>query len=122
VEKLFYESRIRVNGKKILKKSAQVNHRCIILVRRAFYEETCLKCFYTVSVTFYNVSLQLHVGDEVDVIRGLSPMNPEFLLVSRIEILSVKAGEENIVVKLRRLKSLIVENYSEPWKESADAT
>lgn len=87
VEKLFYESRIRVNGEKILKKSAQ-----------------------------------LDVGDEVDVIRSLSPMNPEFLLVSRIEILSVKAGEEHIAVKLRRFKSLTVENYRDPWKESADAT
>ncbi|XP_021933463.1 uncharacterized protein C6orf203 isoform X2 [Zootermopsis nevadensis] len=84
VEVLFYESRIRVNGRKIFKKS-----------------------------------VQLHVGDEVDVIRGLSPMNPEFLVVSRLQLLSIKAGEENISVKLRRFKSLIVENYGEPWKEAA---
>jgi hypothetical protein len=69
-----------------------------------------------------HVSFQLHVGDEVDVIRGLSPMNPDFLLVSRLQILSVKAGEENIIVKIRRFKSLTVENYSEPWTESADAS
>lgn len=86
VENVFYESRIRVNGKKILKKSAR-----------------------------------LHVGDEVDVIRGLSPMNPEFLVVSRIEILSVKSGEENVAVKVRRFKSLTIENYSEPWRESVDS-
>jgi hypothetical protein len=49
-------------------------------------------------------------------------MNPEFLLVSRLEILSVKAGEENISVKIRRFKSLAVENYSEPWRESSDAS
>lgn len=61
----------------------------------------------------------MHVGDEVDVIRGLSPMNPEFLVVSRLQLLSIKAGEENISVKLRRFKSLIVENYGEPWKEAA---
>lgn len=68
------------------------------------------------------ISLQLQVGDEVDVIRSLSPMNPEFLLVSRIEILSVKAGEEHITVKLRRFKSLTVENYRDPWRESVDAS
>lgn len=86
VENLFYGSQIRVNGKKILKKSTR-----------------------------------LHVGDEVDVIRGLSPLNPEFLLVSRIEILSVKPEEENVAVKIRRFKSLTIENYSEPWRESVDS-
>jgi hypothetical protein len=70
----------------------------------------------------YILSLQLHVGDEIDVIRGLSPVNPEFILVSRIEILSMKAGEEHITVKLRRFKSLTVENCSDPWRESADAS
>ena len=69
-----------------------------------------------------HVSFQLHVGDEVDVIRGLSPVNPEFLVVSRIEILSVKTGEENIAVNVRRFKSLVIENYSEPWRESVDST
>jgi hypothetical protein len=49
-------------------------------------------------------------------------MNPEFLIVSRIEILSAKAGEDHITVTLRRFKSLTVENYSEPWRESADAS
>jgi hypothetical protein len=68
-----------------------------------------------------HVSFQLHVGDEVDVIRGLSPVNPEFLVVSRIEILSVKTREENIAVNVRRFKSLVIENYSEPWRESVDS-
>jgi hypothetical protein len=48
-------------------------------------------------------------------------MNPEFLVVSRIEILSVKSGEENVAVKVRRFKSLTIENYSEPWRESVDS-
>ncbi|XP_069699877.1 mitochondrial transcription rescue factor 1 isoform X2 [Periplaneta americana] len=87
VENLFYESRIRVNGRKILKKSAQV-----------------------------------HIGDEVDVIRGVSPMNPKFLLVSRLEILSMKGEEENINVKLRRFKSLTIENYTDTWKESTSSS
>lgn len=48
-------------------------------------------------------------------------MNPEFLVVSRIEILSVKPGEENVTVKIRRFKSLTIENYSESWRESVDS-
>ncbi|XP_067002800.2 mitochondrial transcription rescue factor 1 [Anabrus simplex] len=83
VETIFYQSRIRVNGKKILKKSAQITD-----------------------------------GDEVDVIRGYSPMNPNFLVVSRIEVLSIKAKEETFSVKMRRSKSLVIENYSDPWKQS----
>ncbi|KAJ9594138.1 hypothetical protein L9F63_014454, partial [Diploptera punctata] len=84
VETLFYDSKIRVNGKKIIKKSARVN-----------------------------------VGDEIDVIRSTSRMNPNFLVISRIEIISAKAEEENISVKLRRTKSLTVENYDEPFKDSS---
>lgn len=90
VESLFYESRIRVNGAKITKKSQKV-----------------------------------YVGDEVDVIRGFSEMNGEFLVVSRVVVLSCKENEESdgLVVKLRRFKNMTVENYSEdPWdkKESSN--
>uniref|UniRef100_A0A1Q3G409 Mitochondrial transcription rescue factor 1 C-terminal domain-containing protein n=1 Tax=Culex tarsalis TaxID=7177 RepID=A0A1Q3G409_CULTA len=76
VETLFYESKIRVNGKKLLKKSAQ-----------------------------------LDVGDEVDVVKGPSPTNPDHLIVSRVEILAANPKSESIGVSLRRHKSLIIENY-----------
>lgn len=80
METLFYESKIRVNGKKLLKKSSQVS-----------------------------------VGDEIDVIKGISHMNPDHLIVQRIEVLSAKPKEESdgLLVKLRRNKSLVIENYEE---------
>lgn len=88
VEEIFYESRVRVNGKKIPKKS-----------------------------------VPLKAKDEVDVIKGVSPLNPEFLSVSRLVILSTKPkdsddNEEGIVVKLQKYKTLYVENYEDPWKKA----
>ncbi|XP_050068187.1 mitochondrial transcription rescue factor 1 [Anopheles maculipalpis] len=78
VEALFYDSKIRVNGKRLLKKSAQ-----------------------------------LEVEDEIDVVRGPSPSNPDHLIVSRVEIVSVTPRTENLSVTLRRHKSLIIENYKD---------
>ncbi|XP_055587012.1 mitochondrial transcription rescue factor 1 [Uranotaenia lowii] len=76
IETMFYESKIRVNGKKLLKKSALVD-----------------------------------VGDEIDIIRGISPSNADHLIVSRVEILAVNPRTESISVSMRRHKSLIIENY-----------
>uniref|UniRef100_A0A182S350 S4 RNA-binding domain-containing protein n=1 Tax=Anopheles funestus TaxID=62324 RepID=A0A182S350_ANOFN len=78
VETLFYDSKIRVNGKRLMKKSAQ-----------------------------------LEVEDEIDVVRGPSPSNPDHLIVSRVEIVSVTPRTENLSVTLRRHKSLIIENYKD---------
>nr|CAD7428711.1 unnamed protein product [Timema monikensis] len=60
----------------------------------------------------------VNVGDEIDIIRGLSPLNSDFLIVSRIEVLSASANENNISVKLRRSKTLTIENYADSWKVS----
>ncbi|EDV93178.1 mitochondrial transcription rescue factor 1 [Drosophila grimshawi] len=79
VELNFYESKIRVNGKKLLKKS-----------------------------------VQLEVGDEIDVIRGFSQTNPSHLVIARVVILSAEGREEGLSVHLRRYKSLLIENYSGP--------
>lgn len=90
IEKMFYESKIRVNGFKIIKKS-------------------------------HNVSL----GDEIDLIKGFSPVNPKFLLVQRVKVLaasdpSTNDDEDNITLKIRRYKSLTIDNYEEDeYKESA---
>ncbi|XP_050437539.1 mitochondrial transcription rescue factor 1 [Adelges cooleyi] len=81
IETAFYESRIRVNGEKVLKKSHT-----------------------------------LEIGDEVDLIKGPSPNNPDFLLVSRIEILSANLDGDELLVKLRRFKTLLINNYSDKWK------
>ncbi|TMW53446.1 hypothetical protein DOY81_001444 [Sarcophaga bullata] len=77
IENIFYESKIRVNGKKLPKKSVQLN-----------------------------------VGDEIDVIRGFSQQNPSHLVISRVVILSAADREEGFSVNLRRYKSLLIENYS----------
>ncbi|XP_018323671.1 uncharacterized protein C6orf203 [Agrilus planipennis] len=81
IEELFYQSRIRVNGKKVFKKSEVVNE-----------------------------------GDELDIIKGTDINNPKFLTVGRVEILSVTPKGEGFYVKLRRCKTLTIENYEDPWK------
>lgn len=75
---MFYESKIRVNGQKLLKKASF-----------------------------------LSVGDEVDIVRGPSIMNSDFLTVSRIEILSATEKGEGLSVRVRRNKALTIENYQQ---------
>ncbi|CAK1544107.1 unnamed protein product [Leptosia nina] len=85
IEQLFYESKIRVNGKKLLKKSNPVQ-----------------------------------VDNEIDVIKGLSPKNPDHILVSRVEVLNIAAREESIAITVRRFKNLLIENYEkDPYKPSS---
>ena len=65
------------------------------------------------------------MGDEVDVIKGVSRMNDDFLIISRVVVLSCKENEESdgFIVKLRRFKNMTVENYSEdPWNKKAENT
>lgn len=54
-------------------------------------------------------------NDEIDVIKGVSTANSEFLVVARIEILSCAATDdgEAIEIKIRRCKSLTIENYND---------
>ncbi|CAB3250808.1 unnamed protein product [Arctia plantaginis] len=84
VEQMFYESKIRINGRKILKKSASVK-----------------------------------IGDEVDVIKMVSPNNSDHLYVSRVEILNVAPKEESISVTARRFKHLLIDNYEDNPHKSA---
>lgn len=68
------------------------------------------------------ILLQLRIGDEVDLIRGVSPVNSDLLSISRVEIISVKEDDENdnLSIKVRRTKTLYVENYStDPWKKGS---
>lgn len=83
IEVAFYESRIRVNGEKVAKKSYSVE-----------------------------------VGDEIDLVKGPSPNNPDFLVVSRVEVLSSKLDGDELQVKLRRFKNLLIDNYDNKWKSS----
>lgn len=57
-------------------------------------------------------SEQVGEGDEIDVIKGPSPSNPDFLVVSRVDILSMKPDSDSISVKLRRCRSLLVDSKS----------
>ncbi|XP_049784137.1 uncharacterized protein LOC126186072 isoform X2 [Schistocerca cancellata] len=60
----------------------------------------------------------VNVGDEIDIIRGPSSSNPDFLVVTRIELLSAAPKDDSVVVHLKRHKNLVVENYDEPWRGS----
>ncbi|XP_076239620.1 mitochondrial transcription rescue factor 1 [Calliopsis andreniformis] len=80
IDKEFYNSNIRVNGKKCLKKSATVE-----------------------------------VEDEIDLITGRSPVNAKLLIVHRCILLSAKSNTDSISVKLVRNKSLLIEDYDDPW-------
>lgn len=81
VEALFYENKIRLNGRPVLKKSDLVQE-----------------------------------GDEVDVIKEVNIENPELLTVARVEVLGVKPKQEGFKIKLRRCKSLVVDNYEQQPK------
>lgn len=88
IEILFYESRLRVNGYKVVKKS-------------------------------HNVAL----GDEIDIIKGFSPVNPKCLLVNRIKVLGASETQKddsgNFRLKIRKFKNLMISNYEEnEYKES----
>lgn len=64
-------------------------------------------------------NINVQEGDEVDLIKGFSPTNPDHLNVARIEVLSATAEDDKVIVKIRRFKSETVENYGEhnSWKE-----
>lgn len=58
----------------------------------------------------------LEVGDEVDLVKGPSSNNPDFLLVSRVEVISVKLDGDELEVKLKKFKNLLIDNYDNKWK------
>lgn len=71
---------------------------------------------------FSKKSIGLNVGDEIDVIKGISHLNPDHLIVQRVEVLDVKAkdGDDGIIVILKRAKSLTIDNYEEDsYKENS---
>lgn len=49
-------------------------------------------------------------------------MNPDHLIVQRVEILSVrpKDDDDGLVVNLRRNKSLIIDNYEDAFEGKKD--
>ncbi|VVD00380.1 unnamed protein product [Leptidea sinapis] len=66
------------------------------------------------------LGLGIRIDDEVDLIKGFSPKNPDHILISRIEVLNIAAKEESISVTVRRFKNLLIENYEQdPYKKSS---
>ncbi|XP_072377476.1 mitochondrial transcription rescue factor 1 [Diabrotica undecimpunctata] len=65
-------------------------------------------------------SVSVRENDELDVIKGKQTTNSDFLTISRIVLLGIKAEEDIIKLKLRRHKSLTVENYEgrDAWTQS----
>ncbi|XP_033225360.1 mitochondrial transcription rescue factor 1 [Belonocnema kinseyi] len=82
VDLAFYESKVRVNGKKILKKSTEV-----------------------------------HEGDEIDILVGKSPDNPDFLVVHRVKIVSSNFAASGCKVNIIRDKSLVIAEYKDRSRE-----
>ncbi|XP_012222563.1 mitochondrial transcription rescue factor 1 [Linepithema humile] len=80
IEEAFYASKFRINGKKVFKKSVEVE-----------------------------------VGDEIDLVLHRKEDNPDFLVVNRILILSMSPGIDNVRIKISRDKNLLIEDYDEPW-------
>lgn len=62
---------------------------------------------------------QIKLGDEIDVIKEVSPTNPEHIIVARIEVLAVQPNDDGINVVLRRFKTLTIENYESEnvWRQ-----
>ena len=63
----------------------------------------------------------MHEGDEIDLVRGYNDINPEFLDVSRVQIVSIENGDEDrIPVILKSYKLLTIENYPEAYKRTSN--
>ncbi|XP_014262651.1 uncharacterized protein C6orf203 homolog [Cimex lectularius] len=56
-------------------------------------------------------SLKVNVKDEIDIVKGVSNMNPSFLSVSRVVIMKATGDEDGLIVKMKRYKNLDIENY-----------
>lgn len=65
--------------------------------------------------------LQVKIGDEVDVMKMVSPNNPDHLYVSRVEILNIAPKEDSISITARRFKHLLIDNYEDdPHKSTVE--
>lgn len=65
---------------------------------------------------------QVKVGDEIDVVKMVSPKNEDHLYVSRVEVINLAVKDESIIVTARRFKNLLIENYeADPYKGSSQS-
>ena len=78
------------------------------------------KAFYNSNIRVngekcFKKGVTVEVEDEIDLITGRSPSNPNFLIVHRCIILAATATSDSISVRLLRNKSLLIEDYNDPW-------
>lgn len=59
---------------------------------------------------------QITVEDKIDLIKGNDILNPENLIIARLEILDMTPKGDNIRFAVRRFKNLVIEDYDEPYK------
>lgn len=66
---------------------------------------------------YINFNMQVNLGDEIDFIQKRSPDNPNYLIINRCILLSIKTEpeEENFKIKLLQNKSLLIEEYQDKW-------
>jgi len=58
----------------------------------------------------------MNIGDEIDIIKGYNALNPAFLDISRVIIISVENTDtEKITVVLKRFKQLVIDNYPDAF-------
>ncbi|XP_029667719.1 uncharacterized protein C6orf203 homolog [Formica exsecta] len=63
----------------------------------------------------FKKSMEVEVGNEIDIVSHRHLDNPKFLIVNRIVILSMTPTSNSIRMKLSRDKNLLIEDYEEPW-------
>ncbi|XP_076389674.1 mitochondrial transcription rescue factor 1 [Megachile rotundata] len=60
-------------------------------------------------------SYMVKIGDEIDHIQKESPDNAKLIVVNRCKIISVSVESDTLRAKLIQDKSLLIENYDDPW-------
>lgn len=63
----------------------------------------------------FKKSVEVDVGDEIDIVSHRSLDNPGFLIVNRVVILSTSVSSNSVRIKVSRDKNLLIEDYEEPW-------
>lgn len=56
-------------------------------------------------------SVLVNEGDDVDLVKSICPVNPDNIIVARVEILSSRQEDDKFKLKIRKTKTLTVENY-----------
>ncbi|KAL6438436.1 hypothetical protein ACFW04_004505 [Cataglyphis niger] len=80
-------------------------------IEEAFYASK----FRVNSNKVFKKSMEVEIGDEIDIVLHRNLDNPKFLIVNRIVILSMTPTSNSVRIKLSSDKNLLIEDYEEPW-------